>query len=136
MQILRPLAIAVFGSLLLGVVLPLIAFLISPEFRNVPAILRWFTVGAATGLLFFAPIAVAEAIRSRSSRQHDSTFFRIHWGASLSMALATGYLAASHVHHTFDPIVVLALLVVFLGAMTKVCLGIILKPDSDSRWWV
>ena len=52
------------------------------------------------------------------------------------MALAMGYLAASYVHHTFDPIIVLALLVVFLGAMTKVCVGIIVKPDDDKRWWV
>ncbi|HEV8070496.1 MAG TPA: hypothetical protein VGP76_22465 [Planctomycetaceae bacterium] len=136
MQTLRPLAIAFFGTLLLGVVLPLIAFLTSSEFPDAGAMLRWFTIGAATGLVFFAPIAVAEAIRSRSNRQHYSTFFRIHWSASLGMALAMGYLAASYVHGTFDPIVFLALLVVFIGAMTKVCVGIILKPEDDKRWWV
>jgi hypothetical protein len=136
MQTLRPLAIALLGSLLLGVVVALIAFLTSLEFRDGRAMLRWFTVGSATGLLLFGPIAVAEAIRSRSDRRHYSTFFRIHWSASLGMALAMGYLAASFVHQTFDPIVVLALFMVFLGAMTKVCVGIILKPDGDNRWWV
>ena len=136
MRTLRPLAITFLGALLLGAVVSLIAFLTSPEFRDGRAMLRWFTVGSVTGLLFFAPIAVAEAIRSRLNGRYYSTFFRIHWGASISMALAMGYLAASFVHHTSDPIFVLALLVVFFGAMTKVCVGIILKPDDDNRWWV
>jgi hypothetical protein len=136
MKTLRPLAILFLGTLLLSVVLPLIAYLTSTEFRNVRGMLTWFISGSVTGLVFLAPLAVAEAIRSRSTRQHYSTFFRIHWSASLAMALAMGYLAASYVHHTFDPIVVLAWLVVFLGAMTKACLGIILNPDDDNRWWV
>src|SRR5580704_11786247 len=110
MQALRPMVIAFVGSLLLGLVLPLTAFLTSPEVRDAHAMIGWFTIGSATGLILFAPIAAAEAIRSRANRQHYSTFFRIHWSASLGMALAMGYLAASYVHHTFDPIVVLALL--------------------------
>jgi hypothetical protein len=136
MKTLRPLAILFLGTLLLSVVLPLIAYLTSPEFRNVRGMLTWFINGSVTGLVFLAPIAIAEAIRRRSNREHYSTFFRINWSASLAMVLAMGYLAASYVHHTFDPFVVLAWLVVFLGAMTKTCLGIILKPDNDQRWWV
>ncbi len=136
MKTLRPLTILVVGALSTGVAFPLIAYLSSPPPHDVRTTFWGFAIGSVAGLLFVAPIAIGEAIRSRSNRSRYSMFFRIHWIASLGMALAMGYLAASYVHHTFDLIVIVAMLIVFLGAMTKACVGIILKPDDDKRWWV
>ena len=60
--------------------------------------------------------------------------FRIEWYISVTMAIALGYFIASIYHQTFEPFVILALVVVILGAMAKAVLGIVYdrgRPGSS-----
>jgi hypothetical protein len=129
-------AIAVLGPVLLGFAVALAALLTAPDTRNGKGVLIWFTAGIGTGLVMFVPIAAAVKLRPRLHRWLLPHTFRIQWHVSLTMASAMGYVVASYAHKTFDGITALALLLVFLGAMTKTGLGIIFKRDDDTRWWV
>jgi hypothetical protein len=135
MKPLRPIVIAVLGAVLLGVAVTIAAVLTAPDARNAPRMLVWLITGAAMGLVIFVPIAVTEMFRSRLIWWLQPHWFRIQWFVSLTMAGAMGYVIASSVHKTFDPLTALAMVCVFLGAMTKVCLGILAKPEGDYRWW-
>jgi hypothetical protein len=136
MKPLSPIVIAGVGPLLLGIAVTLAALLTAPDMRDARGVSLWFGMGVGMGLIMLGPIAVAVKFRSGLVRRLGPNLFRIQWCVSLIMAGAMGYIVASSLHKTFDAITGLAMLLVFLGAMTKTNLGIIFKREEYNRWWV
>jgi hypothetical protein len=86
---------------------------------DLPQAGRLFVGGLIFGLVLFVPFAIAEGLGQRISRLPQRLLFKIHWHVSLLMAVGIGYMFASTRHGTFDALFVVALLLVFFGAVIK-----------------
>ncbi|MHC4442042.1 MAG: hypothetical protein ACYTF1_04670 [Planctomycetota bacterium] len=102
------------------------------DMRTLQGILIFFAVGAAVGLLFFTPIAMAEAFRTSLARLIWPYSSRVQWYVSLLMAAAMGYIFASVRHDAFDRLTAAAFILVFLGAMAKVVMDILFGQNKRS----
>jgi hypothetical protein len=130
MQPLRLIGLACLGSLLLGTVITICAGFTYPAERTLRGLLVWLAIGISMGLLHFLPIAVVEALRPILARRLRSSAFHIQWYVSLAMALGMGYFLASIWHATFGGMVLVAVLIIWLCAWTKLSLSIVFRTGA------
>ena len=132
---LRPVTIAVAGPSTLGLAASIAVFLSPPEPHRWSELLVVFGMGAAMGITVFVPIGAAIAFRTRLAYWLERYGACLEWYMSISMAVSLGYIAASIHQKSVDAITVVALLLVFLCALTKTALGIAFrdrgKPPSE-----
>lgn len=105
--------------------------LVYPELRSATEVFWIFAVGAAAGVVIFAPLAAALAFRNQMRPWATRHGYAIQWYASAMMMLALGYLLASIVHRTPDALTGLAVLILFFGVMAKVVFGIVFRPGNE-----
>ena len=116
------------GPGLVAIATAAVTWLVLPNSRHLPDIVRWFLVGAAGGLAFFGPLAAVLAAKARHPRWLFRHSIRINWYASMAMGLSLGYLLASRRHGTFDGLACASSAIVFLGAVVKIGLSDALQP--------
>ena len=128
---LRPITIAVAGPATLGMATAIAVFVSPPEEHRWSELLVAFGIGAALGFTVFAPIAAALAFRARLADWLERYGFQVQWYVSISMAISLGYIVASVRQEVVDAITVVALLVVFAGALAKTALGIAFRDGGE-----
>jgi len=109
---------------LAGIVFALVFSICIPESRTPSHIALLVALGAGLGLIVFAPIATGLAIRDRRPQWLLRYGPRLHWYASLGMALSLGYLFADLRHGVGDDFVVVLLGTIFIGASVNVALSL------------
>ena len=105
--------------------------LVYPELRSATDAFWIFAMGAAAGLVIFAPVAAALAFKDQIRRWATRHGYAIQWYASAMMMLALGYLLASIIHRTPDVLTGLAVLILFFGVMAKIVFGIAFRPGTE-----
>jgi len=132
MKSLRPITILTVGPPLAGVAVSAVATILVPGAWTARGILIWFVGGAFLVAVILAPIAAVEAFRARLIDLLGPYAQQIWWYASISMAIAFGYMLAVMQRGSFDAFSWLAVAVLFTGAMLKMAMEILYEPGSSS----
>ncbi len=125
MKPLRPIMIMAVGPPLIGVAVSVVEVVVGHDGWTSRSIIIGFVAGMILGALILAPIAFAEAFRTRLTNLLGPHTFAIQWNVSLIMALAMGYILGATRQGASDGFLALALALVFVGAMIKVVIGIL-----------
>lgn len=125
MRTLHPMAMVGPGTLLAGGVFALAEVFIQPDAQASQDVSSAFTYGAVLGLICLTPMALAAMYREQLYRVLEPHWFHLQFYVSTSMAFGLGYLFASTRHKTFDGYTVAAIAVVFIGAIMKTALCVL-----------
>jgi integral membrane sensor domain MASE1 len=125
MRELKPLTILALGTLLSGIVMTVPILAVEHDARNLRGVAISVSVGAALGLLMFAPIAFAVKFRVVIRAWVERSGSRVQPRVACIMALALGYWFASMRHHTFDVLAFIAMGLVLLCALFGVVIGVV-----------
>ena len=128
---LRPRAMLVIGVVTSACVFALALVLILPEQRTLRGLLIGLVSGAGAGLLIFGPLALAIALRERLRGWLARRLFAVQWYVSLAMTFSLGYLLACGRNSRFDGYAAVALLVVFIGALTKTAIALVFRSEQE-----
>jgi hypothetical protein len=133
MRQLKPLTILALGALLTGVAMAVPFLMIEHDARNFRGAGIGFSVGAAFGLLMFAPIALAEKFRASIRAWLERNGSQIYRLATYTMALALGYWIASIRYQMLDAVALMAMGLVFLGALFGVVIGVVKAERRSAK---
>jgi hypothetical protein len=116
MAALKPIPLLALGSLLMGVTMGAMSLVFSAGERGLRAAVIGIANGLVFGLVVFAPIAFAGGFRVGicAWRQRHP---RIEAAIFVAMMLSLGYLIACQWHSVSDAVTIIAVGVVFLGAI-------------------
>lgn len=133
MKPLRPLLILAAGLPLAGMAVSVIAAIVGHDAWTARGGVVWFVAGAALGALILVPIALVEASRATLSDFLSPYAFRVQLYVSLTMAAAMGYLLATlRQGASNDVFAIVAMAIVFVGAMIKMAMGILYEHSGQS----